>query len=174
MFWKLWRDYLFECRDLFVLIINITKTEHLSKEFYKNVSYLRTNFLTSTINLQPTIPTRSKWCTSFQNCSVNKNMKTLYILHIKRKIVNHFRSKFHFYTPENIRKPEVFLRFQGVRRYRLRLKFGSITRQKMKFSIKDFFSKCHQIRRKLRIWSHLLKKSLIENFIFCTVCFRNI
>ena len=30
----------------------------------------------------------------------------------------------------------------------------------MKFSIKDFFSKCDQIRRKLRIWSHLLKKSL--------------
>ena len=29
--------------------------------------------------------------------------------------------------------------------------------QKMKFSIKDFFSKCDQIRRKLRIWSHLLK-----------------
>ena len=38
--------------------------------------------------------------------------------------------------------------------------------QKKKFSIKDFFSKCDQIRRKLRIWSHLLKKSLIENFIF--------
>ena len=36
----------------------------------------------------------------------------------------------------------------------------------MKFSIKDFFSKYLQIRRKLRIWSHLLKKSLIENFIF--------
>ena len=34
-----------------------------------------------------------------------------------------------------------------------------ITAQKMKFSIKDFFSKCDQIRRKLRIWSHLLKKS---------------
>ena len=32
----------------------------------------------------------------------------------------------------------------------------------MKFSIKDFFSKCDQIR----IWSHLLKKSLMENFIF--------
>ena len=30
----------------------------------------------------------------------------------------------------------------------------------------DFFSKCDQIRRKLRIWSHLLKKSLMENFIF--------
>ena len=36
----------------------------------------------------------------------------------------------------------------------------------MKFSIKDFFSKCDQIRRKLWIWSHSLKKSLMENFIF--------
>ena len=40
--------------------------------------------------------------------------------------------------------------------------------KKMKFSIMDFFSKCGQIRRKLRIWSHLLKKSLMENF-FCAV-----
>ena len=39
----------------------------------------------------------------------------------------------------------------------------------MKFSIKDFFSKCDQIRRKLQIWSHLLKKFLMENFIFCAV-----
>ena len=39
----------------------------------------------------------------------------------------------------------------------------------MKFSIKDFFPKCDQIRRKLWIWSHLLKKSLMENFIFCAV-----
>ena len=44
------------------------------------------------------------------------------------------------------------------------------TAQKMKLSIKDFSSKCDQIRRKLRIWSHLLEKSLKENFIFlCTV-----
>ena len=35
-----------------------------------------------------------------------------------------------------------------------------------KISIKYFFSKCDQIRRKMRIWSHLLKKSLTENFIF--------
>ena len=41
--------------------------------------------------------------------------------------------------------------------------------QKMKFSIKDFSSKCNQIRRKLRIWSHLLEKSLMENFVFCAV-----
>ena len=42
----------------------------------------------------------------------------------------------------------------------------------MKFSIKDFFSKCDQIRRKLRIWSHLLKKSLMRNFIFCAVVYQ--
>ena len=46
---------------------------------------------------------------------------------------------------------------------------SSDTRQKMKFSIKYFFSKCDQIGSFLRIWSHLLKKSLIENFIFCAV-----
>ena len=40
----------------------------------------------------------------------------------------------------------------------------------MKFSIKGFFSKCDQIRSFLRIWLHLLKKSLMENFIFCAVC----
>ena len=39
----------------------------------------------------------------------------------------------------------------------------------MKFPIKDFFSECDQIRSFLRIWSHLLKKSLMGNFIFCAV-----
>ena len=43
------------------------------------------------------------------------------------------------------------------------------TVQKMKFSIRNVFSKRDQIRRKPRIWSHLLKKSLLENFIFCAV-----
>ena len=38
-----------------------------------------------------------------------------------------------------------------------------LTAQKLKFSIKDFFSTCDQIRWKLRIWSHLLKKFLMEN-----------
>ena len=36
--------------------------------------------------------------------------------------------------------------------------------QKMKFSIKDFCSKCDQIRSFLLIWSHLLKKFLMEDF----------
>ena len=40
------------------------------------------------------------------------------------------------------------------------------TGQKLKFSIKDFFGKCDQIRNFLRLWLYLLKESLIENFIF--------
>ena len=44
-----------------------------------------------------------------------------------------------------------------------------IIAQKMKFSIKDFFSKCDQIRSFLRTWSNFLRKSLMENFIFCAV-----
>ena len=40
------------------------------------------------------------------------------------------------------------------------------TTRKMKFSIKDFFRKCDEIRRKLWIWSHLLKKSLMGHLIF--------
>ena len=41
--------------------------------------------------------------------------------------------------------------------------------KKMKFFIKDFFSKCDRIRCFLRIWSHLLKKPLMETFTFCAV-----
>ena len=37
------------------------------------------------------------------------------------------------------------------------------------FSIKGFFSKCDQIRSFLLIRSHLLKKSLMENFFFYAV-----
>ena len=41
----------------------------------------------------------------------------------------------------------------------------------MKFSIKDFVSRCDQIRIFRRIWSLLLKKSLMANFIFSAVIF---
>ena len=41
----------------------------------------------------------------------------------------------------------------------------------MKFSIKNLFSKYGQIRRNLQIWSHLLKKSLMNNFIFGAVIY---
>ena len=41
--------------------------------------------------------------------------------------------------------------------------------QKLKFSIKVFFSECDQIRSKLRIWSHIPNKSSMEKFSFCEV-----
>ena len=44
-----------------------------------------------------------------------------------------------------------------------------ITAKKENFSIKYLFIKCDQIRRKLRIWSHSLKKCLMENFIFSCI-----
>ena len=59
---------------------------------------------------------------------------------------------------------KMFLEYENFQKV-----FARITEQKMKFFIKDFFSKCDQIRRELRRWSHLLKKSLMENFIFCAV-----
>ena len=39
----------------------------------------------------------------------------------------------------------------------------------MKFSITDFFIKRDENNRKLRIWYHLLKKSVMKNFILCIV-----
>ena len=39
----------------------------------------------------------------------------------------------------------------------------------LKINILYVFSKCDQIGRKMWIWSHLLKKSLMENFVFCAV-----
>ena len=40
------------------------------------------------------------------------------------------------------------------------------TAQKMKFPIDDFFCKYDQISSFLRIWSHLLKKSLMKTSFF--------
>ena len=45
----------------------------------------------------------------------------------------------------------------------------ALLQKKMKFFINDFFTKCDKIRRFLRTLSHLLKKSAMENFIFCAV-----
>ena len=41
--------------------------------------------------------------------------------------------------------------------------------KKMGFYAKDFFSKCEKIHNEQRIWSHILKKSLMEDFTFCAV-----
>ena len=49
--------------------------------------------------------------------------------------------------------------------------------KKLKFSIKDFFSKCDQIRRKLWKLSYLPKKSFTENSLWrvsinAKMCFK--
>ena len=64
-------------------------------------------------------------------------------------------------------KTQLYKYFILVRFNTSMLRSPAATAQKMKFSIRDFFSKCVQIRSFLRIWSHLLKKSLMENFISC-------
>ena len=48
------------------------------------------------------------------------------------------------------------------------------TAQKIKFSITDFFSKCDQIQRKVWIWSHSQKKSVMQNLIFCKVALNQL
>ena len=58
------------------------------------------------------------------------------------------------------------LNFNWILIKNIQVKVIIVIAQKMKFSIKDFFSKSDQIPRKLRIWSHLLKKSLMENLLF--------
>ena len=63
--------------------------------------------------------------------------------------------------------------------YSIRLQNRTInTAEKMKFSSKivswSFFSKYDQSNSFLRIWSHLLKKSVMENAIFlCSVTKAN-
>ena len=63
------------------------------------------------------------------------------------------------------------LSFMGTRSFKCVFQPRNVCNaaQKMKFSIKDFFSNCDQIESFLWIWSYLLKKSLMENFIFCVV-----
>ena len=47
-----------------------------------------------------------------------------------------------------------------TRKLELQSNSAAFTTQKLKFFIKDFFSKCDHIRSFLRIWSHLLIKNL--------------
>ena len=66
-----------------------------------------------------------------------------------------------FQKSEDIRSLEILYKFSY-------LSYGTTihTAQKMKFSIKDFFTKCDQIRSFLRVWSHLLFKSLVGKLQF--------
>ena len=93
----------------------------------------------------------------------------------------------HFKTPWKCQNNKGFLTFSGgivMEYYHRALESNDVnenigtklvniklvfTTQKLKFSNKDFFSKCQQFRSFIQIWSHLLKKSLMENFSFCAV-----
>ena len=57
---------------------------------------------------------------------------------------------------------------QDVAKKWLKLKWSGVTPIGVTRSprIKDFVRKCMQIRNFLSLWSNLLKKSLMENFIF--------
>ena len=56
--------------------------------------------------------------------------------------------------------------YKDIRTLILDISSTSIAK-KMKFSIKNFFGKCDQICSFL--WSRLLNKSFMKNFIFCVV-----
>ena len=62
-----------------------------------------------------------------------------------------------------------FLYAENEWKYSSIILLANCTAQKINFAIKDSFSKCDQIHSFLRVWSHLLKKSLMKNFIFCVV-----
>ena len=68
-------------------------------------------------------------------------------------------------TVKSRHKNSISLRHSGV----FLLTLNTYHSLHKKFSIKDFISTCDQIRSFLWIWSHLLKKSLMKNFIFCAV-----
>ena len=59
-------------------------------------------------------------------------------------------------SPDNIKKEIAFNLLEDLLTLYIRVRTFSFvnTSQKMKFSIKDFFSKCDQIQRTLQIWSH--------------------
>ena len=65
------------------------------------------------------------------------------------------------YTAKNTRK---FPEYQKRKMHRLKSILKSIL--KTNTAQKDFFSKCDQMPNFLRIWSHLLKISLIKNVFF--------
>ena len=75
-----------------------------------------------------------------------------------------------YYCPIVTRKTFVQLIGNRQKKFTIAsLQQKSYTAQKMKFFVKDFFSKCDQICSFLQIWSHLLIKSLMEKFVFCAV-----
>ena len=63
---------------------------------------------------------------------------------------------------------------QDHQRYCCFFSYLTFTAQKMKFSIKNFVSKCDQIRSFLRIWSHLWRNPLWKTSFFIQYCVINL
>ena len=113
----------------------------------------------STINLSASMRCkRFHFCKIYTNTSVDSFHKEDVSLPEKCPYSEFFSSVFsHIRTEYGDIRSSTYIRFFSVR----------ITlHKKIKFSIKDFFNNCDQIRNCLRMWYHLLKKSLMENFIF--------
>ena len=90
-----------------------------------------------------------------------------------RCVFSQSQSIYHIYFESALFLEVIFKVKEKERLALVRLIHPFNTAQKMKFSIKDFFSKCDQTRSLLRIWAHILKKSLMENFIFlCSANFN--
>ena len=100
----------------------------------------------------------------------NQNRKTSFFIFYAETIFGKVKI-FHFVQPKIVGwiLLRIYANMKGSLPAWLLLFYHEVTAQKMKFSVKDSFSKCEQIHRKLRIWSHSVKKSLMENFIFCAV-----
>ena len=90
-------------------------------------------------------------------CKFDKVFKFTYITPLSRKKVNRLM----IIDISNSFLPNINKKLLILKR--------SFTAQKMKLSITNFFTKGDRIRRKIWIWSHLLKKSLMENFVFCAL-----
>ena len=88
-----------------------------------------------------------------------------------KTVLGLFQITLHLKRPFYVRTAKIWtaftFNFDGSFLKKGNLIWETDTAQEIKFSIKDFFSKCDQNCSFLRIWSHLLKKSLMENFIFC-------
>ena len=97
---------------------------------------------------------------------ISKFFPILYFCEAILVIVQVSRSRFFLTDSVIINIIYIIHTVVGIRSKHYKWNVIKLTAQKLKFSIKDFFSKYYQIRR------HLLKKSLMENFFFCaeTVC----
>ena len=115
---------------------------------------------------------RFSHCTKNLNCPLRKFSKFDQIRsflptwwHLLKKSLMEILNEKWSYSQENSDK--FFLKkYSNFRDYLALLLHSTFTAQNVKLSIEDFFSKCDPIRRKLRICSNLLQKSLMENFIF--------